>query len=662
MEEYYLKYSGRCDCIYTDSLQHIQNSYHPAGDLENIRKDKEGQFALIFKDVHRFGDTEVDGTVLLSGKNLTQGHVVHDILPELHDIVQFSGGTQLFGSVDAQRTQRVLQSKISCAVEEVCDGVCVHHGNFAKNVLKFDADTLLQTLIQKYPAAPNQDVSAFQVQLVKGTHPALNSRCSVKGGKPMLRHKFFFQTGDPEKHGILRYGYTSRQNRISLLTADVAQCPEVAAILNKYNRWVASKGFPSANYVIITLYNDGQDNIPEHSDKTVDFDENSLLTVVKLGPGERSFVIRDGMQGKTLFNETLSVGSAVTMTVKGNNATSHEVPKDSSTLLSGSIVFRTIKTRLDLQKVCRAVKTSDKTITTPVNFIYKGKSLNMETAATQEPAVPMQVDGDIEPDKTLMIAGAPFTVGIMALPDEFSAENYVTTYNKLKKISYKFPSRSSPMFLFGGTIGPTDNAYKQDGIIMPRPNAFSRPGSKGYAAMNEPYVAALAASAEEKMLAYLETHDPDTLKKVLWFKANVPAELRVSGTIFNAMALVGDLDNGKNHIHTDDNDICSLIIMLGANISGGRTFYYDGPNEKAPGNIVHSEPFEHGKFQVGPFETKVHAGESWKGRRGIISFYVNKQMFEHFQKYGRSLYDQWAPRQDWYTACKKRKTEAKSTE
>jgi hypothetical protein len=53
-------------------------------------------------------------------------------------------------------------------------------------------------------------------------------------------------------------------------------------------------------------------------------------------------------------------------------------------------------------------------------------------------------------------------------------------------------------------------------------------------------------------------------------QANVPAELRVSGTIFNAMTLVGDLRNGNNHIHTDKNDICSLIIMLGTNISGGR--------------------------------------------------------------------------------------------
>eukprot|EP01047_Picozoa_sp_COSAG01_P101347 COSAG01_NODE_31095_length_603_cov_202.666667_2_plen_120_part_00 len=112
---------------------------------------------------------------------------------------------------------------------------------------------------------------------------------------------------------------------MSLLTADVAQCPEVASILEKYNQWVAAQGYPSANYIIITLYNNGQDCIPEHSDKTDDFDENSLLTVVKLGPGERSFVIRNGKGGDVLFNETLPVGSAVTMTVPGNNSTTHEV-------------------------------------------------------------------------------------------------------------------------------------------------------------------------------------------------------------------------------------------------------------------------------------------------------------------------------------------------
>lgn len=106
--------------------------------------------------------------------------------------------------------------------QEVCKGVSVHRGNFAKDVLNFDAHTLLQTLTAKYPAAPNDNVPAFQVQLVKGDHPALNTRSPVKGGSPMPRHKFFFQTGDPEQCGILKYGYTGRQARVSLLTADVA--------------------------------------------------------------------------------------------------------------------------------------------------------------------------------------------------------------------------------------------------------------------------------------------------------------------------------------------------------------------------------------------------------------------------------------------------------
>eukprot|EP01049_Picozoa_sp_SAG25_P004318 SAG25_NODE_269_length_10643_cov_3.370982_2_plen_224_part_00 len=115
------------------------------------------------------------------------------------------------------------------------------HDDFAKDVLNVDASTLLQTLTAKYSVAPNDNVPAFQVQLVKGDHPALNARSPVKGGSPMPRHKFFFQTGDPVKDGILKYGYTGRHARVSLLTADVAQCPEVAAILEKYNRWVAAE-------------------------------------------------------------------------------------------------------------------------------------------------------------------------------------------------------------------------------------------------------------------------------------------------------------------------------------------------------------------------------------------------------------------------------------
>eukprot|EP01047_Picozoa_sp_COSAG01_P097474 COSAG01_NODE_27801_length_676_cov_1.951473_1_plen_107_part_10 len=57
--------------------------------------------------------------------------------------------------------------------------------------------------------------------------------------------------------------------------------------------------------------------------------------------------------------------------------------------------------------------------------------------------------------------------------------NYDATYSKLHKIGYNgYPTQSAPMYIFGGTIGTTGNAYKQDGIIMPRPNADSRPGTR----------------------------------------------------------------------------------------------------------------------------------------------------------------------------------------
>ena len=259
---------------------------------------------------------------------------------------------------------------------DICKGVKVITQDFAQDVLGLDAVTFLDTLIKKYPATPSDNIEACKVQLVHGDHPALNGRSSEKGGSGMPRNKFFLQTGDPVKAGIVKYSYTGRQLRIGLLTAHVADCPEIAEILEKYNKFAASNQFPAANYIIVTIYKNGQDHIDEHSDKTKDFDDNSLLTVVKLGPGERSFVIRDGKGGKELFNEKLPVGSAVLMTVAGNNSTTHEVPTDDSTELSGSIVFRTIKTREPFEKVCKAVQNSDPGITKYVKFSHEGRLLN----------------------------------------------------------------------------------------------------------------------------------------------------------------------------------------------------------------------------------------------------------------------------------------------
>ena len=240
------------------------------------------------------------------------------------------------------------------------------------------------------------------------------------------------------------------------------------------------------------------------------------------------------------------------------------------------------------------------------------------------------------------IAGKPWQIDNLPLPDELSVENYDATYADIHKLGYIYTqSRSADMSLYGGTVMATCKAYQVGGVVVPRPNTACREGESGYHVLQRPYVVQLAQAAEHKMIQYLSKHDPETLQDCFWFKENVPAELRVCGTMFNAMALVGNLRDGNNHIHVDKNDICSLIVMFGKNIKGGSTRYYDGPNDKEPGNIVHTEAFVHGKYQVGPFETTVHDGQPWKGRRGIISFYINRQMFAHFKKYGRVKYDAW---------------------
>jgi hypothetical protein len=240
-----------------------------------------------------------------------------------------------------------------------------------------------------------------------------------------------------------------------------------------------------------------------------------------------------------------------------------------------------------------------------------------------------------------VIAGKPWNIGPFPLPAEFSMENYDDTYAELHKRGYTPSTQSSPMSLFGGNIGTTSPKYQVGGVIVPRPNTASREGKPGFLALKRPSIIQLAQDAEKQMLRYLSEHDPKTLEMCQWFKDNVPEELRVCGTMFNAMALVGDLRDGTNHIHVDKNDLCSLIIMLGKDIEGGSTRYYDGPNAENPGNIVHEEPFVHGKYQVGPYEATVHDGEPWKGRRGIISFYINRPMYQHFRKYGRLKYDAW---------------------
>ena len=57
------------------------------------------------------------------------------------------------------------------------------------------------------------------------------------------------------------------------------------------------------------------------------------------------------------------------------------------------------------------------------------------------------------------------------------------------------------------------------------------------------------------------------------------------------------------------------------------------------GSEVYRVPHRHGRYQVANFERVVREGEHWKGKRGIISLYLNREILQHFEKHGRTYFD-----------------------
>ena len=75
-------------------------------------------------------------------------------------------------------------------------------------------------------------------------------------------------------------------------TADVADCPAVRDIWDKYDAWCDSTNVPRANHGIVTTYSDGSMNIDYHYDKMNTIASDSLITIVKTGEVGRPFQIR----------------------------------------------------------------------------------------------------------------------------------------------------------------------------------------------------------------------------------------------------------------------------------------------------------------------------------------------------------------------------------
>ena len=209
---------------------------------------------------------------------------------------------------------------------------------FAQKLLEFDPAELRATG-SRYPIRGNGDGSMGKPQWVEGDNEALFYR-----GRALKRGKMWFQSGEPETDGFVKYYYTGWQRAVLPATSNVAKCDELVPVVEKYNSWAKSSGYDVANHFIVTHYVDGEHNIGMHFDKPRSISPGSLITIVKTGAHGRPFRLED-KDGGVIMERVLAPGTAVVMTLEANCATKHGVPAVPEAGSSGSIVFRTIGAR-----------------------------------------------------------------------------------------------------------------------------------------------------------------------------------------------------------------------------------------------------------------------------------------------------------------------------
>ena len=76
-------------------------------------------------------------------------------------------------------------------------------------------------------------------------------------------------------------------------------------------------------------------------------------------------------------------------------------------------------------------------------------------------------------------------------------------------------------------------------------------------------------------------------------KENIPKQCRIGDTCFTSLATIGgDLftrhPKNLNNLHRDSNDLLSAIIILGTDVQGDETVFYDGYKMNGIVKIVHA--------------------------------------------------------------------------
>ena len=152
-------------------------------------------------------------------------------------------------------------------------------------------------------------------------------------------------------------------------------------------------------------------------------------------------------------------------------------------------------------------------------------------------------------------------------------------------------------------------------------------------------------------------HKTEVLKAIEDSKGKIPKDLRLGDTFFKHMTVLGKMEmkqmatkNSTNrddlialnvNPHMDKGDIVTALFHVGNVSKGGKTIYYNGKNAKNKGDIIFSQPFQHGNLTVGFYSSVLHAVESWEGQRGSFVLNLKSAVLEHFRKYGDQFYQKY---------------------
>ena len=89
-----------------------------------------------------------------------------------------------------------------------------------------------------------------------------------------------------------------------------------------------------------------------------------------------------------------------------------------------------------------------------------------------------------------------------------------------------------------------------------------------------------------------------------------------------------------------------MIIILGTDVHGGETVFYDGDKMNDIVKRAHVLKYSHGRCVVGPFDKILDEDSLLTGNRAVLSFILQKSIFLHSLHHVTRFHDKYITSED----------------